>query len=423
MYIRLSIISGILFLCSFSYAGNLAETILSAAENDPRVVSAKEGFNSVQTDADGTISVYLPTVSGSGAYGKIDSKNPSDDTGLKQIYGLSLKQPIPAFGKEFAQRAISGAKVELEKYSVVNKRNDVIYEIIKAILDINHNSSKLAISETKIENLTKSVALVKESIEGGTLKATDEISYFSMLNSEKVNYRKIKSETEVAVRKLKRLAPDFPDSMAAELRMEDLFSNIISYDSMKNDALNNSLSIRKIKSQYKVALEEYGLTKSQIWPDLSLSATFQRGDIGSQSVDSDIYMLNLDIPIFEGGARVSKIKSHYSRVQASKLDIASEENSVMDKISELWSMMIAYDETGNALKEQEKMTAENMRLVKEQLENNSATILVLLDSYTRLLDVRMQIEDNKAAYDGEWLSLMYLTSNGIFESGLQGARN
>ena len=112
------------------------------------------------------------------------------------------------------------------------------------------------------------------------------------------------------------------------------------------EAQKNHPSIIKFRRQYDAAREQVKVVTSAGLPDVSVSANYYMNTRPGQAVNpgahETTFIVNMNIPLFDGFASTYKLRGAEARVERSKADLAEAEEQVSMEIAK------AYADTGSA---------------------------------------------------------------------------
>ncbi|MBI4395042.1 MAG: TolC family protein, partial [Candidatus Omnitrophica bacterium] len=161
------------------------------------------------------------------------------------------------------------------------------------------------------------------------------------------------------------------------------FSSFIQTEPYVSDfvlASENRSDVKAAKQALKVSKRAIVVEQSALWPVLSLEANRYTERDGFQSnIDWDS-LLKFEIPIFNGGGTLGKIKSAFSNWKKAKLGYSLAKRQALLEIKEAYENLMAAQERFSALKESVDASQQNYELQKEEYSRNLVSNLDVLEA-------------------------------------------
>lgn len=139
------------------------------------------------------------------------------------------------------------------------------------------------------------------------------------------------------------------------------------------------------------------VAQSELWPEISVQhIQYDRREGFQSSLDWD-FLFKIDIPLFQGGEAVGKIKEAVSVWKKEKLTYSLTHREAQREVKENYALWLASMERRRAFDAALADAEENFRLQKEEYERNLVSNLDVLEALQSLLETRR--DANHAHYE------------------------
>ena len=155
-------------------------------------------------------------------------------------------------------------------------------------------------------------------------------------------------------------------------------------------------------------LVDIDVAKSLLYPQLSASASASRqdqpeGTTWSYARNSAQGMVQLAIPVYDGGDAYSKIRGAKQAAQQAHYDVLTARNKVVDQIDRAWQRLVTAKSQIVSITEQRRAAEVALESVSREAAVGTRTVLDQLNAEQELLDakiglVRAQHDEGMAAY-------------------------
>lgn len=413
IFLRLSVLKkiNIYFLglsCTFSIGVKAASFDLGPiVSSDPRVLSARATYKSKLVEAEGAWSAYFPVLRGIGSAGTSKSSDPLVRDGSKRTYGLELEQPIPIFGRESAKVELARVAARVEEAEVKRVEQVVIGELLETLVGVKSTGEMLVLREQLVANLDKQGKAAREAVLGGGLKVTEERQILSRRAQALALKAKAVADLVAAKARLSRLLPQASDLPALEkMDLRRWWPNSLELEAFERQAQLAAPPVLRAQAEAEQASAEHDVARADYWPKLSITLQGVKGTFGSASADSSSAFIGVSIPLFEGGATVSRVDSSASRVVAAKERAIQENNMALQRVAEAFARWQAADAMAAAFEDAEREETEGVALTEELLAGGGTTRFGLLKARQSLLETKLQTVDYRSQRSLAWIKLV-----------------
>ncbi len=367
---------------------------------------------------------FLPTLSGGVSFTKdyIFSFDANSSTTQSNSFTAqaSVIWRIFDFGGRSANRSSAEKLLASALASHDVALQDAAGRAIKAYFDALIATASLTakVKDEEIARHTLNSAKVREEI--GAISQLDTLRAATALSRASLDRSRAHSEHQKALAALKR-ALGVPESTAlllpAELG-EQLGGEVESRELnlWVEEAQKSHPSIVKLKKQYEAAQEMVTVAKSAGLPDVSVSGNYYMNTRPGQAVNpgthETTFVINMNIPLFDGFATTYKVRGAQGRVERSRADLSDMEEQVATDIAR------AYADTNSARQNLESSATlisqaqSALAVSQRRYDNGVADITDVLGTQAAMADAL----NERVRCLAEWQSarLQLLVSSGRF---------
>ena len=340
-----------LLLCAgltpVAHALDLNEALARAERYDATLSAALANYMAAEETYPQSRAAMLPDIRANAYYRDSSTKIEKSSTipdGTTDYsadgYSLTLNQPI--FNKtlwdNMDQSKALVAKAAAD-YEVA--KQDLIIRVAKAYFNVLGAQDNLAFTRAEKDAISRQLEQSKERFNVGLIAITDvqesQASYDTAVANEIVAKNDLANSIEALrvlignqVSDIAPLAEEFP-LLAPD--PEDI-------NEWQNRALQQNIGLRSSKYALDAAREAYNSSKGGHYPTLTFSAaySFDSSDgnaysiIGGNDQTDTHLMLNLDVPIYQGGGTSSKVRQSASLVSAAQASVDQQMRNTIQEV-------------------------------------------------------------------------------------------
>lgn len=396
-----------------------AETIFDAMSNaynfNPTLHGERAQSGLANEDAAAARSGFRPSIGASASYTDTHSRSTGQNTvdGYSKGYRGYVSQPVFNGFRTYnsVKAADSAAKAELENLSEIEQQvllaaSTAYLDVVRdeAIVNLQKNNEKLlkkqldeTLARFDVGEVTRTD--VAQSRASYAQARSDVISAEGTLEISKANYLEITGKNAEDVQ--------FPDNLAQFFPQE--------LNNAKTYAYNNNYTLKAAKKALKAAKYNVTAQKGALLPEVSFTAASGKKTVSSHttrdpSVHSNEYTLDMNIPLYSGGATRAEIRKSKYRRWAAQEQLRAAENGVEAGVTDSWALMQTSQSNIESIKEQVKASAIALEGTQKEEMLGNRTVLDVLNAYQTLL--ASQVNEVKARHDYYVSGLQLLQSMG-----------
>ncbi len=282
---------------------SLKESILFAIDRDPSVSQQAAQLGIGQAQIDEARSGWMPQISLNGSTGHSQTTDSSGSLRNSAAWGLSLTQLIYDFGKTNNSINQSSAQRDSYRFQLMATLSDVATKTALSYVEIKRYGDLVQAAKENVQALENVAQLAKLRADAGVSSTSDELQTQTRIAGMQATVEQYTAALNSARAKLAVLT-----GMQAE-RYSPVPDNLAPESGSLN-RIDYALIPAVMAAQNKERSAEYGVetAKSQHWPTLSLKGGRTRYESDNRSYWDDQIQLNIDAPIYQGGAVSARVR-------------------------------------------------------------------------------------------------------------------
>ncbi len=282
---------------------SLKESILFAIDRDPSVSQQAAQLGIGQAQIDEARSGWMPQISLNGSTGHSQTTDSSGSLRNSAAWGLSLTQLIYDFGKTNNSINQSSAQRDGYRFQLMATLSDVATKTALSYVEIKRYGDLVQAAKENVQALENVAQLAKLRADAGVSSTSDELQTQTRIAGMQATVEQYTAALNSARAKLAVLT-----GMQAE-RYSPVPDNLAPESGSLN-RIDYALIPAVMAAQNKERSAEYGVetAKSQHWPTLSLKGGRIRYESDNRSYWDDQIQLNIDAPIYQGGAVSARVR-------------------------------------------------------------------------------------------------------------------
>lgn len=403
-------LSKLIFACLFISpalpAQDLAETFRLALANDPKLKEADANQLAVGESKPQSVAQFLPTISsiGSATLEQINNQNPNSFLKTQSFWNNSLSfnlnQPIfhwehwIQLSQSDNQIAQAEAEYKAELQNLMGRTTEAYLNVLLAQDNLAFSQAEKASvyqqlqqSQRLFANHLIPVTDVDEATAGYQQAVANEIDAANKVDDAKDALREIIGETDIT---LKPLQEAFPMPQPEPKDPSQWIKAAESANFTVIAAINQAESLRK-------SIE---LQRSGHYPTLDLVGGYTFSDVGSNfgiRGDRESIGVQLNVPIFAGGAVNSKTQQAAYRFEAAKENLNAVKRAVSRQAKDAYRGILTSIRQIEALRAAVQSSEKALASTESGFEEGTRTMVDVLNEQRNLYQTKR--EYTRARYD------------------------
>ncbi|MBK8814528.1 MAG: TolC family outer membrane protein [Methylococcaceae bacterium] len=408
---RLIRLFALLLIClpSLSWADNLMDVFERALQNDPIVKQAEAKQSAAGEKRDQGLARFFPTVSATGASGrewrhnKIANLNnlfPASQEYWNSSFSLNFNQPLfhwdhwLQLSQSDNQIAQAEAEYQAELQNLMVRTTQAYFNVLSA-------QDNLSFTIAEKEAITKQLEQAKARFDAGVIPITDvyeaqaaydetvanELEAANNLDNQKEALREIIGENEGQLNSLNETLPlkkPDPENMSK----------------WSENAEINNLGIISAFNQLEVSRKNIDIQRNGHLPKLDLVGTYgvtENGSAFGPRGDTQNIGIQLNVPLFEGGAVNSRTRQASYEFQAAKENLTAVKRSVKKDVNNTYRNVLTNISRIEALKATVTSAASALEAAEAGFEVGIRTMVDVLGEQRNVYRAKRDL--SRARYD------------------------
>ena len=400
-----------LMMPTWLHAENLLATYTRALENDPVLKQAETKRSSVKEIREQGLARFFPTLSATGGSGREWRHNriarlsengffPANQEYWSHSFSINLTQPLfhwdhwMQLSQSENQIAQAEASYQAELQNLMVRTSEAYFNVLSA-------QDSLGFTVAEKAAISKQLDQAKARFDVGVIPITDvyeaqaafdqttanELDASNTLDNQKEALREIVGITESTLSPLSENLPlkkPDPDNMAEWSETAD----------------TGNLSIIAAFNQMEVAHKTIDIQRSGHLPKLDLVGSYGVSENGSAfgpRGDTQNIGVQLNVPIFEGGAVSSKIRQATYDYQTAKENLTAVKRAVKRQVNNTYRNVLTNISRVDALKAAVKSAASALEAAEAGFEVGIRTTVDVLEQQRNLYRAKRDL--SRARYD------------------------
>lgn len=374
----------------------LRESILRAFARAPEVAQQAERIGIGQAQIDEAKSAWYPQIALNGNAGPSRQYDSSGNLDNSINYGVTITQLVYDFGKTNNNINQQTAERDSYRFQLMVTLTDVAEKTAVAYMEVLRYQTLILAAEQNVQSLesVRNMALLRSG--AGLNSSSDELQAGTRIAGMRSSLEQYQAQLKSAKAQLNVLTGIMPDSLAPP--PDSLAEQSVSPDHIGYQTLPGVLAA---ETQRKSAQYNVDKTKSQYWPTLSIQGARTRYETTDRSYWNDQLQLNVNVPIYQGGAISAQVAQSEGKQRISASVVEQAKLDVLQRASVAYANWLGArgrEDAGNAQSHSARRTRDVYK--KEyQLGNRSLNDLLSIEQ-----DVfQASFSEINARFDG-WIA-------------------
>ncbi|WP_027390326.1 TolC family protein [Chrysiogenes arsenatis] len=326
--------------------------------------------------------------------------SPNDSYNTRYL-NASLSQPIYTGGRAAAERSKATHVQVASAYQVTAAQKSIYLALVSLFADIRQAEAIAAVNRANIERLEEHLSKSRIRFEVGEVEKTVLLQSEMALSQGRADYQASLNTLhllEVRLGNIVGIASDI--TLVGEIPQPATLPETI--DDLLRLANEHRDDLKAEQAMLDFTNEDLRVQVSKYLPTVRAGVDYRNNTIdgvgqraGTSEGDDITFMLNLELPIFEGGTRVADYReAKYNIIERSHRILQLKEQIRFDVHQSVYTL----DTLSHRLREAQSritLAEENLRMVRLQFEVGEATNLDLLDAIVNLKNSELDLVINE----------------------------
>jgi outer membrane protein len=406
----------IVLLSSFGYANilSLTDAYKLALKHSKELKASEYQIEANKEQLNQAKAQLYPQIYMSAGYGK--KEYDGTGTGRLSSYSISFNESIYDASK-INRVDITKSKIKLDNLKIEFQRQELAQRVFKIYMEILKSKNKIELYKAYINAKEKRVELLSKKLQLSLGTKTDLLQGQVAYHFSKMDLKREKKLVRINKLKLRHLTGinsiELPtinfnmitDEVISKMReaIENSNKNFISNLQLEQSKMNLDLSAKEIKQ-----------AKSAHLPTISLNAQYSKinADAKVSSLENTkSIMLQIQIPIYQGGAVESKIAESKLSYNSAKESLLQVEDEIKEDYEENLATFDASSKSLTLYLESLNSAKAYLNSIEQSFNAGLKSSLDLNDAKSKLYEVKYRFIENIYDMIDAYINLLIITNN------------
>jgi len=391
-----------------------AETIEAALarayQNNPQLNAQRAIVRQTDEGVSQALSGYRPTISATASVGKEYANTtqnfpPIPGTPLSAGASVNIKGPTTprSFGATGAQTLFNGeqtANKVREAESQVSAARETLRVMEQSVLlaaatvymDVSRDSANLEVQQNNIRVLQRMLKDTNQRFSVGQITATDVAQAEAQLAAGEAGLHAAESTLATTKANYRRIIGNDPVNLAPASPVERLAPSTLNAAIALGAAQNPSVTAALYGVD--VALLQVKIAEGALWPTLVAQGNIQQqfdASLTMPKLFTESAMLNLSVPIYQGGAEYSAIRQDKEAVGQQRVNVDQVRDQAQANVVQAWGQLQAAKAQIEAAQRQGEASERALTGVRNEALAGQRTTLDVLNAQQALVNARVSL--------------------------------
>lgn len=330
------------FIVAEASAFTFSDALIIAQENNYQILSGLESYEAAKMAKPKAFSNFLPSASVSRTQAENNYIHPQAKA-FQQKHtrhdNLTISQPLFDGGASVAQLIQAQSSVDGAYHNLKATANQIGIQVVQAYEQVLAAREIYQINLDNEKIFSTFVDYTKTRFEAGVVTKTDvlqsEVQYLEAVASREKSYSDLLASEALFERLVGLKAPEKMDPVALPEAL--LPKNV---DEFLMLAFENNPSLRVAQNKRVIAKYGINVSAAAILPTVKAQAQFSRSAAPANSAsnpDSNTYLIQMSMPLFQGGKEYADIKEKAHLSEQSEFDLRETERELNENVIKTWN--------------------------------------------------------------------------------------
>ena len=308
---------------------------------------------------------------------------------------MRLSQNLYTFGRVSARMRQAQAEIAEAEHAAAQTRQETLAEVAMSFAEQLYRARILEGRRAFEASLVELEGTAQERLALGVLDQTLLFEVLRRLHRARAERLEAHSHYQVARARLARLTGVDRDDLALVSLSALAVAAPVNLQAALEQGERDSPALARARQRLEMAEGELAWRKAELWPLLSLQADASMGKVGEISTRDVSGVLNLEVPLYEGGLKRAQLRGARLAVETARRELMAERERLEIEARSNWSLLQGLEQ---ASREFDAATADIKQVVAltgDKLEAGRATFIHHLEARQSALDAEFELLNNR----------------------------
>lgn len=388
-------------LCLSGAVGAQAESLMDALkaahDSNPTLQAERAGLKATHEKVVQARAAWQPTITATGSYGTQDYKNRVPASMVAQqktdpITGaVVVNQSIFRGGRTYYGSKSARAYYRAGQANLISVEQQVLLDAVSAYVGVKTDLEVVRISKHNVEVLTKQLEASRARFEVGEITRTDVAQAEARLKGAEANLIAAKgalTASRAAYEKIIGHVPTQLEELPPLPVLPATHDEALSFALARNPDLG---AVREVESASKASVRS---SQGALLPEIYVEGIASHSEdttIEGARTDGTSVTANVRIPLYQGGAALSRIREAKQNNSQDRIQIAEVERAVREGVINAWDGLLTARSIIEASRQQVKANEIAFEGVQQEAQVGSRTTLDVLNAEQELLEAKVAL--------------------------------
>ena len=377
----------------------LTQAFSDALARDPRIQAAEVHVAQVRERLAEVNSQRLPTLSLSGNAGYAHNRNQarviSIYEGESNRGRVRLSQNLYTFGRISARMRQAQAEIAEAEYAVAQTRQEVLAEVAMSFAEQLYRARILVGRRAYEASLVELEETARERLALGVMDQTLLFEVLRRLHRARAERLEAHSHYRVARARLARLTGADRDDLELISLSALAMAAPASLQAALEQGERDSPALARARQRLEMAEGELAWRKAELWPLLSLQADASMGKVGDISTRDVSGVLNLEVPLYEGGLKRAQLRGARLAVETARRELMAERERLQIEARSNWGLLQGLEQASREFDAAIADIKQVVALTSDKLDAGRATFIQHIEARQSALDAEFELLNNR----------------------------
>ncbi len=395
-----------------THALTLSDAARQALANDPGLKRTTTRVDSAKLTARSDLAGYLPNINANAAVTRNESRTKYEQASTDKLiaesgnYGASLSQFIWDGNKHYSYKG-SKSRVGTEELRYDKAVQDLVLEVIEAYFNVLSQQGQLETTIRQLKASENNNRRIKREFQLGSVGKAEVSESDVQLQTSKIRRIDIVKALRKAEESLIKLVgiSESPSLAFDDERFYELMA--METDWVDQRLLKNNYDLRILNSEKASSEYDIKARKQGHWPTLTANVNYNANESFDEQTgspkptgesDSTTYSVNLNLPLYAGGATTANVKKSQTDLQAKLYEIDDKQLDVYKQAQDLTTEMQLQKTSMDIIESKIEATKSAYEATKQSYEAGTRTFKDVLEAENKVYEALREHTDTKYKY-------------------------
>ena len=391
---------------AFAQPKTLQEALIAAYSNNPTLQAARAQLRAVDEGVPQALSGWRPQVTIATAAGYGDGSLRTTGVGgtayrrnERDIFTgqATLTQPLYRGGATRSGTNQADNRVFAQRARLLASEQQVFSDTINAFVNVIQTQQLLQLNINNEQVLTRQLQATNDRFRVGEITRTDVAQAEAALAGARATRQTSEGNLQTARATYRRLVGELPNQL---VEPQPIRLPVKNQNEASQLASANNPNVIAALFDDAAARDGIDVAFSALMPQVSVQASASRSDnqqTAGQRLIGGQALLNLSVPIYQGGAEYSRVRQARQSQQQTRKTVEDNRRQAIQQATQAWESFTATRATIDSTRAQIRANQVALEGVQREAIVGSRTTLDVLNAEQTLLNARVTLVQNLSA--------------------------